>query len=209
MMKHRFNPWLFALGVLILVTLAEPAFAAPAGTVVAISGQCVVESQGRRTALKIGDALNVSDTVEAPAGGKVRMQMADGSVLSVASGSRLTLSDYRVDGSGQRQSAVLSLTQGLLRAAVAPVAQPSVFEVSTAVGTAAVRSTDWFIEIQPGAAQVGVLTGSVALTSNATRQSVVIPARWGARLEAGRDPVAARVWAPAEFDAVIARTDVR
>ena len=36
----------------------------------------------------------------------------------------------------------------------------------------------------------------------------MIPARWGARLEAGRDPVPPRVWSQAEFDAVIARTDV-
>jgi hypothetical protein len=37
---------------------------------------------------------------------------------------------------------------------------------------------------------------------------VTIPSRWGARLEAGRDPVPARVWAPEEFQAVISRTDV-
>src|SRR5262249_51810904 len=156
-----------AFGVFFLMAVG-PAFAAPAGTVVAISGQCFVDSQGRRNALKVGDAVNVSDTVDVPAGGKVRLQMSDGSVISVAPGSRMAIADYRVEASGQRQSAVLSLTQGLIRAAVAPVAQPAVFEVSTAVGTAAVRSTDWFIEIQPGAAQVGVLTGSVALTSNAT-----------------------------------------
>jgi hypothetical protein len=38
---------------------------------------------------------------------------------------------------------------------------------------------------------------------------VVIPPRWGARLEAGRDPVSPRVWSQAEFDAVTARTDIR
>ena len=209
-MKRRYALWLFfVLGVSFLSTLPETAGAAPAGTVVALSGQCFVEGQGRRSALKVGDTVNVSDTVVVPAGGKARLQMSDGSVISVASGSRMTVADYKVDASGQRQSAALSLTEGLLRAVVAPVSQPSVFEVSTAVGTAAVRSTDWFIEIQQGAAQVGVLTGSVALTSNATNRSVVIPARWGARLEAGRDPVQARVWAPNEFEAVIARTDVR
>jgi hypothetical protein len=56
--------------------------------------------------------------------------------------------------------------------------------------------------------QVGVLTGSVDMVSRATRRGVLIPARWGGRLEAGRDPVPPRVWSQAEFDAVIARTDV-
>ena len=53
-----------------------------------------------------------------------------------------------------------------------------------------------------------MLSGTVGMTSAATGRSVTIPARWGARLEAGRDPVPARVWSPAEFQAVIARTDV-
>ena len=43
----------------------------------------------------------------------------------------------------------------------------------------------------------------------ATRRPVTIPARWGARLEVGRDPVQPRVWSAAEFDGVIARTDVK
>jgi hypothetical protein len=71
-----------------------------------------------------------------------------------------------------------------------------------------VRSTDWFIEAKAGSAQVGVLTGSVVLSSAATGRAVTIPARWGARLEAGRDPVEARVWAPEEFQAVISRTSL-
>ena len=59
---------------------------------------------------------------------------------------------------------------------------------------AAVRSTDWFIDAQPGSTQVGVLEGRVSLKSVATGKEIVIPARWGARVEAGRDPVPARVW---------------
>jgi hypothetical protein len=56
---------------------------------------------------------------------------------------------------------------------------------------------------------VGVLEGSVILTSRATGRSVTIPARWGARLEAGLNPVPPRVWSAAEFADVIARTNVR
>ena len=95
--------------------------------------------------------------------------------------------------------------QGLLRAIVTPVAGPSRFEVSTALGSASVRSgsADWFIEAQPGSARVGVLTGIVDLTSAATRRSVSIPAHWGTRLEAGRDNVPPRVWSQTEFSAVI------
>ena len=181
-----------------------------AGSVVGLFGQCLVDRQGQghRTPLKLGDAVAVADTIEVPAGGKLKLRMNDGSIVSVASGTRMTVAAYQTDASGQRQNAQLSLAGGLLRAVVAPVNRPSTFEVSTAVGTAAVRSTDWFVEAQPQAMQVGVLSGSVDLRSAATGHSVTIPARWGARLEAGLDPVPARTWSPAEFRAVISRTDV-
>jgi hypothetical protein len=198
---------LLVAAVLLLLS-AGLARAAPAGSVVGVFGACFVDSGGSRAAAKIGQPVQVGDTVEVPADGKMKLRMADGSVVSVAAGTRLTIAAYGVDGAGQRQEARLSLTQGLLRAVVAPVERPATFEVDTAVGTAAVRSTDWFVEASAGAMQVGVLAGSVDMTSTATKHRETIPARWGARLEAGRDPVPPRVWSPAEFAAVTARTDV-
>lgn len=202
--------WLGALAVVMLLLVSvSPAMAAPAGSVVGLNGQCFRESGAQRAPLKMGDAVAVGDTVEVPAGGKLKLLMTDGSVLAVSAGSKLTIADYRADAGGQRQVAHLSLPEGLVRAVVAPANGTPNFDVSTAVGTAAARSTDWFVEAKPGAVQVGVLSGTVGLTSAATGHSVTIPARWGARLEAGRDPVPARVWTPAEFDAFIARTDIR
>jgi hypothetical protein len=192
----------------LLLLSAGVALAAPAGTVVGLFGACFVESGGSRAAAKIGQPVQVGDTIEVPAEGKMKLRMADGSVISVAAGTRMTIAAYGVDGAGQRQEARLSLAQGLLRAVVAPVERPASFEVDTAVGTAAVRSTDWFVEVSGNAMQIGVLTGSVDMMSAATKRGETIPARWGARLEAGRDPVPPRVWSPAEFAAVIARTDV-
>jgi hypothetical protein len=192
----------------LLLLSAGVALAAPAGTVVGLFGACFVESAGSRAAAKIGQPVQVGDTIEVPAEGKMKLRMADGSVISVAAGTRMTIAAYGVDGAGQRQEARLSLAQGLLRAVVAPVERPASFEVDTAVGTAAVRSTDWFVEVSGNAMQIGVLTGSVDMMSAATKRGETIPARWGARLEAGRDPVPPRVWSPAEFAAVIARTDV-
>jgi hypothetical protein len=197
------------MGAALLLASAGLALAAPAGTVVGLSGTCVVESGGTRSPLKIGQPVQVADTVDVPAEGKLKLRMSDGSVISVAAGTRMTIAAFTIDSAGQRQDAHLSLGQGLLRAVVAPVERPASFEVDTAVGTAAVRSTDWFVEASATAMQVGVLSGSVDMTSAVTKRRETIPARWGARLEAGRDPVPARVWSKAEFDAVIARTDVQ
>jgi hypothetical protein len=199
MMRRKLAGALFAAFCLILWAQAAQA---AAGSVVAVSGS--VTAGGR--ALKLGDSVEVSDTVNVPAGGKLKLRMADGSIISVAPGSQVAIASYSTDASGQRRDAKLSLTQGLLRAAVAP-GQPATFEVSTAVGTASVRGTDWFIDAEGGSAQVGVLSGTVDLTSSATRRTVEIPAHWGARLEAGRDPVQPRVWSQAEFDGFIQRTE--
>ena len=196
-MQGKFLGTLFAILGLMLWADAAPAVT-PAGTAVAVSGSCT--ARGR--ALKPGDAVQVSDTIDVPAGGKLKLRMADGSVISVAPGSSMTVESYHVGGAGRHVK--LSLTQGLLRAVVAPVGGPSTFEVSTAVGAAAVRSgsADWFINAQPGSAQVGVLDGDVDLTSAATGRLVSIVSHWGTRLEAGRDPVPPRNWTEAEFDAV-------
>jgi hypothetical protein len=198
----------FVVAALLVLCLPRgAAAAAQAGEVLAMGGQCFVEAAGQRTALKLGDAVHVGDTVDVPAGAKLKLRMSDGSVIAAAPGSRVTIDTYDVKGSDSRD-AKLSLASGLLRAVVAATGPQSRFEVDTATGVAAVRSTDWFIEFRPGSTQVGVLSGVVSLTSTATEKSVRIPARWGARVETGRDPVQARVWSDAEFDDVIARTDL-
>lgn len=232
--ERTFVPRALLGGTLLLLLSAGLALAAPAGTVVGLLGQCFIESGGTRSALTLGQPVQVADTIDVPAGGKAKLRMGDGSVISLASGTRMTIAAYGVDAAGQREAAQLSLAQGLLRAVVAPVGRPAKFEVDTAVGAAAVRSTDWFVEAFPDSMQVGVLTGSVNLKSRATGRSEVVPARWGARVEGptatpgspppigapptraiprfpparALDPVPPRVWSQAEFAAVIARTDV-
>jgi hypothetical protein len=195
--------------VAVLVGPRGTVAAAPeAGEVLVLFGQCFVEAGGHRSPLKLGDAVHVGDAVEVQAEAKLKLRMNDGSIIAVASGSRLTIADYRVGDGGESRDATLSLARGLLRAVVSSLRGASHFEVDTATGVAAVRSTDWFIDAQPGSTQVGVLEGRVSLKSVATGKEIVIPARWGARVEAGRDPVPARVWTAAEFDDFIRRTNL-
>jgi ferric-dicitrate binding protein FerR (iron transport regulator) len=177
-----------------LMLWAGAAAATPAGTVVGVSGSCT--DFGR--ALSRGDTVHIGDTLDVLTGGNLKLRMIDGSLISIASGSRIT-----VTGSGR--AAKLLMTQGVLR--VTSVTRP--FEVSTAVGTAAVTSdsADWFVKAEAGSAQVGVLAGTVNLTNSQTGESVSIPARWGTRLEAGRAPVPPRVWNQMEFNAVIRVTE--
>jgi hypothetical protein len=195
--------------ILALADVRGAALAGPqAGEVLAMFGQCFAEADSTRRPLKPGDAVHVGETLDVMAAAKLRLRMNDGSVIAIASGGRLTIADYRVGSGGESRNATLSLGEGLLRAVVSTVNGPTHFEVDTATGVAAVRSTDWFIEAQPGSTQVGVLEGRVSLRSVVTGKEITIPARWGARIEAGRDPVPARVWTAAEFDDFIRRTNL-
>jgi hypothetical protein len=196
-----------AAASLLVVALASAAAAQSVGEVLAMGGQCFLQAGGQHTPLKIGDAVHVGDAVDVPEGAKLKLRMTDGTVIAASAGTHLTIDQYAMGGADKRD-AKLDLASGLLRAVVAAVGDPQKFEVSTATGVAAVRSTDWFIEAKPGSSQVGVLDGLVAFSSVATGKTVRIPARWGSRIEAGKDPVPARVWTDAEFDADIARTNV-
>jgi hypothetical protein len=181
-----------------LIFWAGAAAAIPAGTVIGVSGSCT--DHGR--VLNRGGAVQVGDTLDVPAGGNLKLQMTDGSVISVAPGSNMSVASYTIDGS--RRDVKLTLMQGALRARVTSARGPSKFEVSIPGGTALVTSetADLFIEALPESAQVGVLAGTVDLTSAATGQSVSIPAHWGTRLETGLDPVLPRVWAQREFNLI-------
>src|SRR5690349_19229219 len=85
------------------------AAAMPAGMVIAVSGSCT--DRGR--ALERGDAVQVSDTITAPADCHLQLRMADGSVISVAPDSSLTVASYNIGSAGRY--AKISLVQGLLR----------------------------------------------------------------------------------------------
>jgi len=189
---------IFAL-LVFLQTWADAGRAAePAGEVLAISGACSIESGGQRQALKRGDAVHQGDSVEVAVAAKLKLRMADGSVLSLAGGSHLTVAAYTA--AEGRRDARLDLSSGLLHAVVATMAAPSRFEVDTATAVAAVRSTDWFIEAKPELSRVGVVEGVVALASKVTGASVDIPKGFGARVEKGKDPIPPRTWTAAEFE---------
>jgi hypothetical protein len=119
----------------------------------------------------------------------------------------MTVASYDIGSAGRHGK--LSLTRGLLRAVVVAVGGPSTFEVSTAVGTASVRSADadWFIESQPGSARVGVEAGTIELTSATTGRSAKIPAKWGGSQAAGLESALPRPWPRDELDEFMARTE--
>ena len=125
---------------LMCLAAGTPAWAAQhAGDVLALSGACFVEIAGARTALKAQDPVNVGDTLVVGEGAKLQLRMVDGSVVTAAAGTRMTVGAFAVDAGSGMRDAQFSLWRGLLHAVVAKVSQPSRFEVDTATAVAAVR----------------------------------------------------------------------
>src|SRR5712692_439036 len=207
----RANPRLLQFAAVTLLWLclstATASAATIAGSVVGLGGAPVLEGNGMRFPLQMGEPVYPGDTVQTPPNGKVKLRMSDGSILSLAPASSVRIDAYAVDGSGQRQSAVLSLGQGLVRAVTAPAGRPAAFEVDTAVGISGARSTDWFVAAGAGYQQVAVLGGSVLLTGRAGGRGVVVPAGSGSRIEAGGQPTPPRVLSQDEFAALLAQTE--
>jgi hypothetical protein len=100
------------LTILGLMIWAGLAAGTPAATVIAVSGSCTDHGH----VLNRGETVQIGDTLDVPAGGNLKLQMADGSVISVALDSAMSVASYSVDGSGR--DVRLSLGRGALRAQV-------------------------------------------------------------------------------------------
>lgn len=192
----------------------HPVFASDAGQVLTYDGECYVISGGKRTKLSMGDAVHVGDVLEIPNDGKLKLQMADGSVLSLAANSRLTIQNYDVSANGAQRDAKLNLDSGIVRAVVSKMAEKSTFEVNTATGVAAARSTDWFVEYQPSTSstEVSVLDGTVAFSGVGAANgpgTVLIPPNSGSEILGKSKPTAVHPRSPAAFAWLIDQTDVR
>lgn len=180
-----------ALAVFALLVLGWSAAARAAdnaGEVLTFNNDCFVVNGDQRTPLKMGDPVHVGDVIDVPDGAKLKLRMADGSLLSFASGTHLTIQSYTMSTNGQQRDAKLGLDAGLIRAIVATMPQQSSFEVDTATGVAVARSTDWFVEDSPDRMAVGVLDGNVTFAARDPRtgamsRAVNIPADSGSEID--------------------------
>jgi hypothetical protein len=215
-----------ALRAIVVVGLAlfdlagsPPAVAAEGGQVTVASGASFLTTNGQRNQLKMNDTVHVGDIVETQDGAKLKLSMADGSVLSLGANSRLTITAYTADPAISRD-VQLGLDAGLMRAVVARSGANARFEVDTPTAVATVRSTDWFIEATPQLTTIRVIEGSVAVVRRpppnaapnavqlANANPLVLNANWQADIDTGRDPPKIKPWAQQEFDALVERTSI-
>jgi hypothetical protein len=175
------------------------------GQVLATRGAVFRESEGRREAASRGMPLHVGDVVVTGAGGKAKLQLNDGTIISVGESTRLALTQYQ--GTDNAYTTRLRAESGAMRFLFQRALERSHFEVETETAVAAVRGTQWLMDVQPGHTAVAMLTGIVSVRAvGALGGEVVLdqPGQ-GTDVRTGQPPTPVATWGAARFAATLSR----
>jgi hypothetical protein len=186
---------------------AGPAQAAEAaiGSALAVRGAVFVDGSKGSQPLTVNAPLHVGDTIISAAG-KAKIALSDGTIISVGENSRVRLADY--ESAAGNVKARVNLISGALRLVADKVAPADRFEVETETAIAAVRGTDWVVEVTPERTSVAVVSGVVAVSGRAAdaQATVVLQGNGqGTDVRRGSAPTPAAVWSAQRFADTLAR----
>ncbi|HEY3836698.1 MAG TPA: FecR domain-containing protein [Bryobacteraceae bacterium] len=179
------------MGVLCLVS-APYRLAAQNGPLVAraasVTGPAsVVISTGAAFALSPGFELNPGDRVDTRGGGRVVIDLSDGSMVVVEPQSVVQLKDFR---QAESLRELFEITLGKVRVKINHFAgRPNPYRMNSPTASIAVRGTEFSIEVAPGGdTQVTVYEGAVQVTSlSDPNRSVLVEAGRGVLVRGGQD----------------------
>lgn len=170
-LNHIDNPRRIPIGTEIRIPLALMKSTPSPGAVLAVVGPAKVKPAPRDPAkpLQVGEPIPPGAEIETGAGGYVTVQLADGSVLKVQSGTTAKLEHSNHYESGGFFASRLRLLKGRLEALVAHLTggEPR-FEVKTPQALLGVRGTEFRIAVddtQP-VTRSEVLDGTVAVAAS-------------------------------------------
>lgn len=152
--------------VAVLAFAPLPAFAgAVAGVILSVTGEVTVrDDKARRMPVETGMAVEIGHMIKTRDESTVRMELADGSVFTIAANSTFVLDDFLLEGQSSRR-----MTARMLRGAMQYVSKPGRFKsdrrkIFLDNVAAAVRGTD-FIGIIDRRIRVVLISGEVALSA--------------------------------------------
>jgi FecR protein len=179
-----------AFGVL-LASLSP--LSAQTGPVVAraasVTGPALVYSGAAAStfALSAGFLLNPGDQVDTRGGGRVVIDLSDGSMVVVEPQSLIVIKDFR---QAESLRELFEILVGKVRVRINHFGgRPNPYRMNSPTASLAVRGTEFSIEVGPGGeTQVMVYEGAVEVTSlSDPSQSVLVEAGRGVLVQAGQD----------------------
>ncbi len=115
-----------------------------AGKVDLVDGEVKIIDAAKSARIpKLGDVLNVGDSVVTGTDGELHLAMEDGGQMAVRPNTRMTVDKYKAEG-GSDDRSVISLVQGALRSVTGWIGkfQPKNYQIRTPTATIGVRGTD-------------------------------------------------------------------
>jgi hypothetical protein len=172
--------------------VCAPTLPAQTGAVVAraasVAGQAVLLSGGGAPLLLTsGYILSPGDRVDTRGGGRVVIDLSDGSMVVVAPESVVTLKDYRTAGSLRE---LFEITLGAVRVKINHFAgKPNPYRMNSPTASIAVRGTEFTVTVsETGDTEVDVIEGLVEVTQrNDPSRSVLLEAGRGVLIQAGQN----------------------
>jgi hypothetical protein len=174
------------------------------GHVTALDGTVTVLRQGKFAPepLTLQKPVFQEDIIATDRASKVRITLADATVISLGEQSRLELRQFSYDARQQTRSGRLSLALGFFRAILKEMTSPSGVEVITPTAVAAIRGTDLMGEVTPDSTAIVVLEGTVAVSN--VRPTVgglaTLTSGMGTTVKAGEPPSTPTNWSEARIE---------
>jgi hypothetical protein len=192
------------LAAALLVLWAHCAAAAETiiGQVTGLRGAVFREADGRREPLAVGAVVRLGDVL-ASHEGKARVQLNDGTVVSLGERSRLSFADYR--GTQNDLTTRLKAASGVFRFWVPRLGEGG-FAIETETAVASVRGTDWVMDVAADTAAVAVLEGMVTVSARAPAPApVLLGPDFGTDVRRGAAPTPPNRWGEQRLATTVAR----
>jgi hypothetical protein len=164
----------FVISLAILSNSANTWGQAVEARVAGVSGRVVVSGNARAsTLLRRGELLTPGDIVDTHGGGRLRIELSDGSVVIVQPETKLVVQDYRAAGSLRE---LLNVIVGRVRIKINHFgSQPNPYRVNSPTASIAVRGTEFRVAVGSGGETlVVVYEGLVAVSSLTDPQGRVL-----------------------------------
>ena len=175
------------------------------GSVMAVRGDVFRDEGANREPLVAKTPLHPSDVIVSGTG-KARIGLNDGTIICIGENSRVQLAEYQSTANGLKTR--LGLKAGVLRLLVNPWNTGGQFEVESEVALAAVRGTDWLIEVTPQQTSVAILRGTVAVSGRGavtTAAVLLTTPGQGTDVRRGEPPTPVATWGAARLASTVAR----
>lgn len=164
------------------------------GSVLAVRGEVFRADDAKQYPLAAKAPVYLGDTIVSGVG-KAKIGLNDGTVVSVGENTRVRLSTYQ--STSNNFTTRLYVWAGALRLLVARITTGGHFEIESETAIAAVRGTDWLMDVTADMTGVAIISGVVAVSSPGKPETTVVldtPGH-GTDVARGQAPTAPHAWA--------------